>query len=138
MVQLKLVGKIRGVTGTVETLAAMEAARQLGLVADREQLWADGSDWTRLSVHMCDGNGRTLPYAHHCVTFSVTGPAVLVGEKPVSLEVGRAAVFVRSTHKTGSVGITAASAGAASAGAQIQCVPSTQPTVPLPQGAVGH
>jgi len=55
------------------------AAAKLVLRADRESLQADGEDVAMFAVEVQDANGRTVPITDNLVTFTVTGPAKLIG-----------------------------------------------------------
>ena len=55
------------------------AAAKLVLRADRERLQADGEDVAMFAVEVQDANGRTVPITDNLVTFTVSGPAKLIG-----------------------------------------------------------
>jgi beta-galactosidase len=55
------------------------AAAKLALRPDRESLSADGEDVAMFAVEVQDANGRTIPITDNLVTFTVTGPAKLIG-----------------------------------------------------------
>lgn len=107
MQELCLVGKIGGTEVVREILRATGRAEYLSLWADDTKLSADGADATRLVVAVHDAWGQILPYANIPVQFSIKGPGTLVGENPISLEAGRAAVYLRAGRVPGIVSVTA-------------------------------
>ncbi|HEX5119061.1 MAG TPA: glycoside hydrolase family 2 TIM barrel-domain containing protein [Pseudonocardiaceae bacterium] len=83
---------------------------QLSCVADDATLVADGVDATRVAVRAVDRYGAPRPYVTGPVTFSVTGPAVLVGDNPFDFAAagGAGAVWLRTMRGlTGQVVLTA-------------------------------
>ena len=69
------------------------AAAGIVLEPDRESLRADGRDLSVVAVRIVDERGRTVPTADHEVSFSVRGPAALIGVgngDPVSHEPDKA------------------------------------------------
>ena len=63
-------------TDTVQTTGAPAALR---LQADRRTIVDDGEDVLPLAVSVVDTRGRVVPTASNMVTFSVIGPAEIVG-----------------------------------------------------------
>ena len=61
---------------------------------------------TRVVVSVVDEHGQYLPFCQLPVTFTLEGPGELIGENPLGMEGGRAAVYVRSTMETGVVKLT--------------------------------
>jgi len=54
-------------------------AASLKLTADRLDLSGDGQDCAVVKVEVLDANGRTVPKADNLVTFTVQGPAQIIG-----------------------------------------------------------
>ncbi|HEX3650141.1 MAG TPA: glycoside hydrolase family 2 TIM barrel-domain containing protein [Pseudonocardiaceae bacterium] len=83
---------------------------QLSCVADDDTLTADGADATRVVVRAVDRYGAPRPYVTGPVTFSVTGPAVLIGDNPFDFTAagGAGAVWLRTIRGlTGQVVLSA-------------------------------
>lgn len=82
---------------------------RLFLAADDDQLVADGSDCTRLICRVVDkfGNGRV--FAGGTVAIAIDGPAIIVGDNPLSLEGagGAAAVWIKADSRNGVVTVRA-------------------------------
>jgi len=64
------------VEAIVETTGAPAA---LQLTADRTRLTADNNDVAVVKVAVLDDQGRTVPTADNKITFTLTGPAKLIG-----------------------------------------------------------
>jgi beta-galactosidase len=60
----------------VETTGAPAAIR---LIPDRESMAGDGNDAEPVSVEIVDAQGRVVPTADLPVSFSVSGPATIIG-----------------------------------------------------------
>ena len=60
----------------VETTGAPAAIR---LIPDRESMAGDGNDAQPITVQIVDAQGRVVPTADLPVTFSVSGPATIIG-----------------------------------------------------------
>ena len=95
----------------------------MALIPDRSTILADGRDLSVVTVAALDSAGRIVPTASNLVTFTISGGAIIgVGNgNPTSLEAdkasqrylfsGLAQVIVQSTNQTGSISLTASSAG---------------------------
>lgn len=79
----------------------------LVVTADTTQLFADGSDMTRVSVKIVDKHGNVLPYQSSVLTWQIEGNATFVGENPMALIGGQGACFVRSGHTCEKITVTA-------------------------------
>ncbi|WP_432893615.1 glycoside hydrolase family 2 protein [Kribbella sp. CA-245084] len=73
---------------------------RLDLVADDNEIVADGTDMTRVVLRATDLHGNIRPSATGQVTFQLDGPAQLVGDATFSLESngGATALWLRATH----------------------------------------
>lgn len=104
-----------------ETTGAPAALR---LSADRTVLAADSADLAVVNVSVVDAQGRVVPVAANKITFTLTGPARLIGVgngDPSSHEPdqadsrsafnGLAQAIVQTTSKSGMIGLTAESNG---------------------------
>jgi beta-galactosidase len=104
---LRIVGIINGEQVAEQRISSDGVPRQLVAIADFTELQADGADMTPVKVRITDEYGVTLPYAQQAVTFTVDGPGELVGENPLVLPGGQAAVYLKATHEPGTVTVTA-------------------------------
>lgn len=77
------------------------------LVVDDDELIADGSDTTRVVVRVTDEFGAARPFATGVVHLEVSGPADVVGDNPIALVGGCAAVWLRARHDAGTVSVHA-------------------------------
>jgi beta-galactosidase len=112
---LRIVGYLGEEAVAEQRIASDHEAHALKLAIDTPQLQADGADMTRLTVKIIDRFGNILPYAAHVIQFELEGDATLVGENPLPLLGGQAALYVRSGQQIGSVQITASTPGLPSA-----------------------
>jgi len=72
----KGVRKGQSIEDARETTSAPAAIR---LTADRNQLTADNADLAVVKIEVLDAQGRVVPVADNKITFSLTGPAKLIG-----------------------------------------------------------
>ena len=106
------------------------AAIRLALVADDAAIIADGADMTRVVVKALDSNGQVVPTNSAAVTFTLTGPGAVVGESPLVLEAGTAAVYLKSAlNQTGTLTLTASAPGLSPASAAVNTMPFTDAIV---------
>ena len=75
--------------------------------ADDIELLADGADTTRVVLRVTDEYGNVRPYANDPVTFTLDGPAELLGDNPFSLVGGTGAIWIRARERAGAVRLTA-------------------------------
>jgi beta-galactosidase len=109
------------VEAVVETTGAPAAIR---LTADRAALAANHTDLAVVNVAILDAQGRVVPVADNLITFTLTGPAKLIGVgngDPSSHEPdqadhraafhGRAQAIVQTTARGGTIRLKAEGAG---------------------------
>ncbi|MBK9989258.1 MAG: DUF4982 domain-containing protein [Verrucomicrobia bacterium] len=102
-----------------ETTGAPAAIR---LIADRSNLAADNADLAVVTVEVIDAQGRVVPVANNKITFTLTGPAKLIGvgngdpschepDKADSRSAfnGLAQAIVQTTRTGGDIGLKAES-----------------------------
>jgi len=117
----KGVRKGQSIEDVRETTSAPAAIR---LTADRNQLTADNADLAVVTVEVLDAQGRVVPIADNKITFSLTGPAKLIGvgngdpschepDKADSRSVfnGLAQAIVQTTSSSGEIQLKAESPG---------------------------
>lgn len=104
---LTVQGYINGEKVAEHKIDAGHIPHALRVTANTSHLHADGMDMARIAVQIVDKYGNVLPYQMRAVTLTVEGDADLIGQHPLILTGGQAAVFVRSRFSTGDVTITA-------------------------------
>lgn len=73
----------------------------LQMKADDAQLYADGADTTRVVIRAVDEYGARRPLANDVVSLELLGEGELLGESPLALAGGVAAVWVRAGTRPG-------------------------------------
>lgn len=101
--EITAVGIIDGVEVAKHTLKPYGKPYKLLLKVDDSEIYADGSDCTRVVVSVVDQNGSVLPYANIPVVFEINENGLLIGENPLVLEAGRGAVYIKSGEKAGKI-----------------------------------
>jgi beta-galactosidase len=76
-------------------------------VADDEELVADGSDTTRVSLRVTDEYGAVRPHCSDPISIVLEGPGSLLGESLAAFSGGVTAVWVRTTNVPGDLILTA-------------------------------
>ncbi len=104
---LRADGFVEGKQVISKSLSGGGVDRKLVLVADDGELMADGADCTRVVVRVTDEFGAVRPFANDPISFTLEGPARLIGDNPFSLVGGVCAVWVRAALTPGTVRLTA-------------------------------
>lgn len=112
---LRIVGYLQGKAVAEQRIASDHEPHALALEVDAPRLLADGADMTRLTVKIIDRYGNILPYAVYVIHFEIEGDAVLIGENPLPLLGGQAALYVKSGQQCGTIQIAASAPGLPSA-----------------------
>ena len=76
-------------------------------IADDTTLAADGADTTRIVLRVTDEWGNVHVSANDPVALTLEGPGELIGDNPLALVGGTAAVWVRAREQAGTVRLTA-------------------------------
>ena len=97
---------------------------KLELVADREEIAADGDDLSYLTINVLDADGNIVPYATNLVEFEVSGPGRIVGvdngdpTSHLSLKgskmnamAGKCLAIIQSSKTAGAIELTASAGG---------------------------
>jgi beta-galactosidase len=103
---LRMEGYIDGKLAISKTVSGKGVDTKLVVVPDDHELIADGADTTRVVVRVTDEFGAIRNYANDPVTFTLEGPAVLIGDNPFSLIGGTCAVWIRANETPGAVRLT--------------------------------
>jgi beta-galactosidase len=104
---LKIEGYVGGRLAGVRLLSGRGADRQLLVEADDAELKGDGIDATRVVVRVADEYGGPRPFASAAVALELEGPGEVVGENPLALFGGAAAVWVRAKEAAGVIRLAA-------------------------------
>jgi beta-galactosidase len=120
--------KKNGAVAAHDTVTTAGTAAKVALSADRSPIFADGKDLVFVSADIQDANGVFVPTGDSTLTFSVTGPGVLVGVdngNPIDTSSyqgpmrkafnGKALAIVRANTMPGSIVVTATASGLTSA-----------------------
>lgn len=97
---------------------------QIRLTADRTNLSADGYDLSYVLIEAVDKNGNPCPLADHQVEFKLKGEGSIAGvgngnpqsfepfqSNQVKLFYGKAMLILKSTHRAGTLEVTASASG---------------------------
>jgi beta-galactosidase len=104
---LRLEGYVSGKLVISKTLSCRGIDQKFTVIADDEELVADGSDATRVSLRITDEYGAIRPLCTDPIAITLEGPGVLLGETLVALSGGATAVWVKTTTVPGDVVLTA-------------------------------
>jgi beta-galactosidase len=129
---LEAVGRNGGVVVSRHLLQTAGPAARIVLHPDRNQISADGLDLSHIEVSLVDANGILVPDQDARVTFSINGPARLIGVDNGDLRSlesyqansrttywGRALAIVQSTGASGQIVVAASSAALPNANASV-------------------
>jgi len=104
---LRIDGYLNGKVVISKMLSGKGTDAKFAILPDDRELIADGADSTRVVIRVTDEYGNVRTYANDPVSFTLEGPATLIGDNPFSLVGGTCAVWVRAGEKTGAVRLTA-------------------------------
>ncbi len=104
---LRIDGYLKGKQVISKSLSGRGVDRKFSLLPDDVALVADGADTTRVVLRVTDEFGAIRTYANDPVSFTLEGPATLIGDNPFALIGGTGAVWIRTTETPGSVRLTA-------------------------------
>ena len=131
--ELRAVGYAGGTARGSATLTTAREVSQIGVVADRARIKADGEDLSYVTIELKDARGIRSPKAENLLRFAVDGPGTIVGvanANPMSVESytrperkawrGRALVIVKAGRTPGDIRLRVTSAGLPAAETTIQ------------------
>jgi beta-galactosidase len=104
---LRIDGYIDGKAVISKSLSGKGVDAKFAVLADDRALRADGADTTRVVLRVTDEFDAIRTYANDPVSFTLEGPAALIGENPFALVGGTGAVWVRAGEQAGTVRLTA-------------------------------
>jgi beta-galactosidase len=106
---LTAIGYKNNVAVAYDTVRTPGTATKLMIETDADTLYADGADFARLTVSVCDANGTTLPTATNAITATATGSGTVISPSPINAEAGKIIFLVQAGTSPGTVTINAAS-----------------------------
>lgn len=109
--ELRAEGLIGGQVAAEHSVRTPGSAQSLSVAADTMDVPANGSESIFVYASILDNNGTLVPTASNNVTFSVTGPASLVGPAAVKAEAGVAVALIRVSDVPGLITISASASG---------------------------
>ena len=104
---MRIDGYLQGKQVISKTLSGRGVDMKFVLLPDDTTLMADGADTTRVVLRVTDEFGTIRTYANDPVSFTLEGPAELIGDNPFSLIGGTGAVWVRAKEEAGTVTLKA-------------------------------
>ena len=104
---LRIDGFLKGKQVISKSFSGRGTNNKFALLPDDTELLADGADTTRVVLRATDEFGAIRTYANDPITFTLQGPAELIGDNPFSLIGGTGAVWVRAREQAGTVRLTA-------------------------------
>lgn len=104
---LRIDGYLGGKLVISKSLSGRGVDSKLVVAPDDLELMADGADTTRVVVRVTDEFGAARPFANDPISFTLEGPAKLIGDNPFSLVGGVCAVWIRAGMTPGTVRLKA-------------------------------
>jgi beta-galactosidase len=104
---LRIEGYIDGKKVIERKMSGRGVDKHLVVEADDRELIGDGIDATRVVLKVTDEYGAARPFASAAISLSLQGPAEIIGENPVALFGGVAAVWIKTKANAGLVKLTA-------------------------------
>jgi beta-galactosidase len=104
---LRIDGYVKDKLVISKSLSGRGVDRKFLLIPDDVSLMADGADTTRVVLRVTDEFGAVRTYANDPISFSLEGPATLIGDNPFSLVGGTGAMWIRAGERAGNVRLTA-------------------------------
>jgi len=98
---LRIEGYIGGKKVSDKQYSHLGIDRAFEAIPDDTALRADGADSTRVKLRVTDEFGNQMRYSSAAISFTIEGPAELVGDNPFSLSGGCGAVWVRARQEAG-------------------------------------
>jgi len=104
---LRVDGYIDGKHVISRTYSGRGVDQNFSLHPDDLELYADGTDATRVVFRVTDEFGAIRPYASDPIVLNLEGPAEIIGDNPFALIGGTGAIWVRAKEEPGTVTLTA-------------------------------
>lgn len=104
---LRLEGYLADELVATRTLSGRGIDQAFAAHLDDDCLDADGADATRLVLRVSDEHGNDRPFTTGVLQLSAHGPVTIIGDNPIALVGGIAAVWLRAGDEPGAAGVTA-------------------------------
>jgi hypothetical protein len=104
-----------GVVVTADTVRTPGVAMQLKVTSDADTLQADGADFCRIIVSVCDSNGTVVPTATNSISAVATGAGAVISTTPIKAEAGQIIFLAQADTVPGTIQVTVSSGTLASA-----------------------
>ena len=125
---LRLDGYVAGRPVISRRLSSLGIDQRFDIMADDQELIADGSDATRVVLRVTDQYGEPRPLCFDPVRVTLAGPATLLGTPELSLAGGHSAIWIRAATEPGTVVFTAIHPTFGEARLQIRVIPRPLPS----------
>jgi beta-galactosidase len=103
---LRIDGLIDGKVVISKTYSGSGADKAFVMRPDETNLVADGADAVRVVLRVNDSYGNLRHFAADAITFTLDGPASIIGDNPFGLIGGTGAVWIRTTETPGTITLT--------------------------------
>jgi len=103
---LRIDGLIDGKVVISKKYSSSGADKSFVLLPDERELIADGADAVRVVLRVNDEYGSLRHFASDAITFTLSGPAIMIGDNPFGLIGGTGAIWIRTTEVPGTIKLT--------------------------------
>jgi beta-galactosidase len=117
-------GYNNGAVVATDTVRTPGSATQLQVTSDADTLLADGADFCRIIVSVCDANGTVVPTAVNSISAVATGSGTIISTNPIKAEAGKIIFLAQSDTVPGTISVTVTSGSLASAGLSLTVIGS--------------
>jgi beta-galactosidase len=92
-----------------DTVRTPGTATQLQVTSDADTLMADGADFCRVIVSVCDANGTVVPTAVNSISASAIGSGTVISPNPIKAEAGKIIFLAQADTVPGTLQVTVSS-----------------------------
>jgi hypothetical protein len=103
------VGSINGQIISSDTVCTPGTPAKLKIETDPDTLIADGADFGRVIVSVCDANGTVVPTAGNAISTTLSGAGKIISDNPIPAESGKIVFLARADTIGGTITVTASS-----------------------------
>ncbi len=122
---LRIDGLIDGKVVISKTYSGSGADKAFVMLPDETALIADGADAVRVVLRVNDSFGNHRHFASDAITFTLEGPATIIGDNPFGLIGGTGAIWIRTSETPGKITLTGKHPHLGTAVATFTASPST-------------
>jgi beta-galactosidase len=102
-------GRIAGQVVAVDTVRTPGTAAKLKIETDPDTLIADGADFGRVIVSVCDASGTVIPTASNSISMTAGGAGRIISDNPIPAESGKIIFLAQADTVGGTITVTASS-----------------------------